>query len=1010
MQHFNQEALMSLPNYYQDPNLLHLNTTPHHAYFIPFAKGQTPNQLTREESAYFTSLNGEWDFNFYASHHDLPEDFLTTDFAHKIPVPSNWQTQGFDAHQYTNINYPIPFDPPYVPQQNPCGVYLREIDFQPKPNKRYLLNFEGVDSCLFAYLNGQFIGYGQISHSTNEFDITEQLQHGSNRLAIVVLKWCDGSYLEDQDKFRMSGIFRDVYILEREQNYLQDFFIQYQLNDDLTQANFIVETSFSSKPEPVHFQLFDPQNNLLAEQTSGRFCQEICNLQLWNAEDPKLYTLQLHYQEEVIEQKIGFRKIEVQNGVLLFNQKPIKFKGVNRHDSDPKTGYAINRDQAMVDLKLMKAHNINAIRTAHYPNSPWFTELCDRLGFYVIAESDIESHGSSAVYIESPENSIFLNVPNSNKQEEIRQQAVDNFCYFARDPLFKKAILDRTEANVERDKNRTSVVIWSLGNESGFGENFEAAALWVKQRDPSRLTHYEGSIYQHSQYQNDLSNLDLYSEMYPSTERLDEYFASPQNQKPFVLCEYSHAMGNSCGDLEDYFHTFQQYAGSCGGFVWEWCDHAPYLPNSNKFGYGGDFGETLHDGNFCMDGLVSPNRIPHSNLLELKNVNRPARACLKEGKIWLKNYLDFTNLADYLTVHYQFSENGVPTAEGNVLVNCEPNQTACLDLELPQPNGTLQLLTLDYRLNADSALLAKGHHLGFEQITLAENRVKPPLQIREQAVISVENFANHWLIKNGQFSYTFDKLKGIFSHIEKEGKAIIEQPLDFNIWRAPTDNDRLIREFWQKAGYDKCYTRAYQTSLSQDENGVTIKAECGIVATSQSRILTLDVIYHIQPNGEIEIKVQAKRPTHLPFLPRFGLRFFLNKANDSLEYFGYGEQESYVDKHNLAKLGIYQTTAKQNHVNYLKPQENGSHFGTHYVKLKGLTITAEQPFSFNLSPYTQEELTTKTHNYDLEESGSTILCVDYKMSGIGSNSCGPSLKMPYRLNETQFKWQLNLNI
>lgn len=999
---------MSLPNYYQDPNVLHVNRVPHHAYFVPFQKGQTPSQLEREQSANFTLLNGNWAFDLYPSPHDLPPDFLTRAGSHTIPVPSNWQTQGFDAHQYTNINYPIPFDPPYVPHQNPCGVYQHEIEFEPKPNKRYFLNFEGVDSCLFVYLNGEFVGYGQISHSTNEFEITQQLQHGKNCLVVVVLKWCDGSYLEDQDKFRMSGIFRDVYILEREQNYLQDCFIRYKLSEDLSQAALSVETQFSDQAVEVHFQLFDPQGNLVCEQTSGDFSAEICNVALWNAEDPKLYTLQLSYQNEIIEQKIGFRQIRVENGVLLFNNKPIKFKGVNRHDSDPITGYAISREQALIDLRLMKEHNFNAIRTAHYPNSPWFTEMCDQLGFYVIAESDIESHGSSAVYIESPENSILLNVQNPNKQEAIRQQAVDNFCYFARDPNFKAAILDRTHANVERDKNRTSVIIWSLGNEAGFGENFEAAARWVKERDPCRLTHYEGSIYQHSAHQNDLSNLDLYSEMYPSTERLDEYFADPQNRKPFILCEYAHAMGNSCGDAEDYWQTFQQYAGSCGGFVWEWCDHAPLIPHSEKYGYGGDFGETLHDSNFCMDGLVSQHRIPHTNLLEFKNINRPVRAELREGKIWLKNQLDFTNLADYLTVHYAFSENGETVQQGQLLVNCEPNQTACLLLELPAPSEKLQLLTLDYYLKESTPLLTKDHHLGFDQLVLSEKMVKPEVPPRPQAVIFVGNITNGWQITNGEYRYRFDKLKGIFTTIEKNGVPMIEQPLDFNIWRAPTDNDRLIREFWQKAGYDKCYTRAYSATLLQDENSVKIVADCGIVATAQSRILTLKVVYHILPSGEIELNVQAKRPTHLPFLPRFGLRFFLNKTNYQAEYFGYGERESYVDKHHLAKLGRYQTTAAENHTDYLKPQENGSHFGTHYVKLDNLMITADTPFSFNLSPYTQEELNAKTHSYELVESEHTILCVDYKVSGIGSNSCGPSLKEQYRLNEEHFKWNVKI--
>lgn len=997
---------MLLPEYYQEPTVLHLNATPHHSYFIPFQTGQNPCQLEREKSVNFTSLNGEWEFAFYESMHDLPPDFLTQKYPHSILVPSNWQTQGFDSHQYTNIHYPIPFDPPYVPHSNPCGVYRLEMDVLPKQGKRYLLNFEGVDSCLYVYLNQQFVGYGQISHSTNEFDITEQLKSGKNSLVVVVLKWCDGSYLEDQDKFRMSGIFRDVYLLEREQNYLQDFFIRYDLNENLTQAILTVDTQFINQPEAVHFQLFDPSGALIAEQTSGHFHAKISNVALWNVEDPKLYTLHLSYKSEIIEQKIGFRQIKVEKGVLLFNNKPIKFKGVNRHDSDPETGYAITQAQAIVDLRLMKEHNINAIRTAHYPNAPWFTELCDQLGFYVISESDIESHGASAVYIESPENSILLNVENPNKQEEIRQQAIDNFCYFARDPQFKAAILDRTKANIERDKNRTSVIIWSLGNESGFGENFEEAARWVKERDPSRLTHYEGSIYQHSTHQNDLSNLDLYSEMYPSTERIEAYFANPNSPKPFILCEYSHAMGNSCGDAEDYWQIFQQYQGCCGGFVWEWCDHAPYLPQSERCGYGGDFGEILHDGNFCLDGLVSQHRVPHSNLLEFKNVNRPVRAVFQEGKVWLKNHLDFTDLSDYLTVRYSLSENGKTIQQGQYSVNCEPNQTACLPLDVPLPKGSLQILTLDYYLNTERPLLAEGHHLGFDQLILAEQIVKPPVNESKQAVISVQHFATEWQIQNGEYRYTFDKLKGIFSHIEKNGEAIIAQPLDFNIWRTPTDNDRLIRVFWEKAGYDKCYTRAYQTELIEQENEVIIKALCGIVATSQSRLLTLEVTYRIFQTGEMSIEIQGERPRHLPFLPRFGLRFFLNKANDQIAYLGYGPQESYIDKHHSAKLGIYQTTARENHTDYFKPQENNSHFGTHYVKCNGLTVSADKSFSFNFSPYTQEELTIKTHSYDLVESEYTILCVDYKMSGIGSNSCGPNLKEKYRLNEEYFEWKL----
>ena len=998
---------MSLPNYFQDPNTLHVNTTPHHAYFIPYADKESARAGVREQSDYFTLLNGNWDFNYYASYHDLPEDFFNTSFEHKLPVPANWQNHGFDHHHYTNINYPFPFDPPFVPHQTPCGLYHHTFHFKPKNHKRYLLNFEGVDSCLFVYVNKRFVGYSQISHNTSEFDISDYLASGTNHLSVLVLKWCDGSYLEDQDKFRMSGIFRDVYLLERERNYLQDFFIRYELNDALSEAELRLDLQFIGEKRPLDLELFSPNGERILQLQAVEFHEKIANIRLWNAENPQLYTLLLSYGDEVIMQRIGFRKAEIENGVFLLNRQPIKFKGVNRHDSDPKTGYVIGYAQALHDLQLMKRHNINAIRTAHYPNAPWFSELCDQYGFYLIGESDVESHGAAMLTVKTPEPSIFLNHENDLESARIRRDTIDNFCYFARDPAFKQAVLDRQQANVERDKNRTSIIIWSLGNESGYGENFEAAAAWVKQRDKSRLVHYESSIYQHSARQNDLSNLDFYSEMYASTEDIERYCAIPQ-EKPFMLCEYSHAMGNSNGDAEDYWQTFRKYPHSCGGFVWEWCDHAPYLPNG-QFGYGGDFGETPHDGNFCMDGLVSPDRVPHSNLAELKNVNRPARAQLVDGKIEIRNYLDFADLKDYLTIEYEFVENGVTTSGGNLSINCKPQQSVALPLELPPNNGHLWLLNLRYRLNEATPLLESGYELGFDQINLfAENKLTLPPFTIENSHFKVNESAQFITISNGAFEYRFDKQKGIFSRIDKAGIPIIQQPLDFNIWRAPTDNDRLIREAWQNAGYDKAYTRAYETVWQQYAQTVEIQVKSAIVAVSRGRILELDLCYRVFNDGQLSLGIHAVRPTHLPYLPRFGLRCFLAKNENAVEYFGYGEQESYIDKHHAAKLGIYFTTAKQNHTDYVKPQETGSHFACEYVKSENLFVRADRPFSFNLSPYTQEELDRKKHGYELTESEYNLLCIDYKMSGIGSNSCGPNLKEKYRLAEGEFDVRFDL--
>nr|WP_314022655.1 glycoside hydrolase family 2 TIM barrel-domain containing protein [uncultured Haemophilus sp.] len=1007
---------MSLPRYFEDPQTLHVNTTPHHAYFIPFSSTESEVKKTREFSPYFTLLNGEWDFAYFESYTHLPQDFLHFSFTDKIPVPSNWQNHGYDNHQYTNVNYPFPFDPPYVPIENPCGLYHRIFNVKINAEKRYLLNFEGVDSCLFVYVNHQFAGYSQISHCTSEFDITDFLQQGENHLHVLVLKWCDGSYLEDQDKFRMSGIFRDVYLLEREKNYLQDFFIQTQFNQELTKAQLYVACQFAEREQPISWQLFDPQGKLITEQKGRAFHAEIENVQLWHAENPRLYTLILQYGSEVICQKVGLRHIEVKNGVTLFNGQAIKFKGVNRHDSDPKTGYVISREQALQDLRLMKQHNFNAIRTAHYPNAPWFTELCDEYGFYVIAESDIESHGTNTVYVESPETSILLGGKTEIDHDAIRQKTIDNYCYMARSPEFNQAILDRTDANIERDKNRPSVVIWSLGNESGYGENFEQAAAWVKQRDPSRLVHYENAIFQHSAHQNDTSNLDFHSEMYTSTEELDAYFADAKNQKPYLFCEYLHAMGNSCGDTEDYFQAMERHAGACGGFVWEWCNHSPYLLNSSKMGYGGDFNDTPNDGNFCADGLVTADRQIQSNLLEYKNVYRPLRATLKNGHIELKNYLDFTDAAETISIHYQITEDFAVIQEGQIDdLNIAPKSTALLPLRLPASNSSLQILTLTYHQKTEIGLIPQGHNLGFDQIILSEQSQFFTNELKSNhQPISVSEYANLISVKAADIEYQFDQYKGTIQQICKAGEPWLNQPADFNIWRAPLDNDSLMKAHWLAAGYDRATSRVYDYRLIEQESAVEITFKLGLVAVSKARILTLNVVYRIEQNGVLQINIHAEKQPHLPFLPRFGLRFFLNQGFNQVEYVGYGPTESYLDKHHATALGRYKTTPESNHVPYLKPQENGSHYGCTEVKVVNsadcFTVQSHTTFSMNVSPYSQDELGSKKHQYDLEKSGSTILCVDYKMSGVGSNSCGPALKEQYRLSETEWDWSISLQI
>lgn len=567
-------------------------------------------------------LSGEWYFKYYESFADTFKNAFFTDDDENgldidennmsiVEVPAVWQSYGVDKHQYTNIRYPFPYDPPFVPEDNPCGLYIKHFEISDEELRfKSYLNFEGVDSCFYLWVNCEFAGYSQVSHSTSEFDISDLLNEGDNEIAVLVLKWCDGSYLEDQDKLRMSGIFRDVYVLFRPENHLRDYFIKTKLSDNYSHADVKIELDKIGEVD-VACELYDADGVMIAEaeEENGSLNLSLDSPELWSAETPYLYTLLIYAGTEIIPQSLGIDEVKVKNGVVLWNGQKIKIKGVNRHDSDPVTGYTISEEQALRDLTLMKQHNINAIRTSHYPNAPWFLQLCSEMGFYVIAEADLESHGAATCF---------------------GGYDLDHYSALAVEPMFKKAILDRSQRSVIRDKNNACIFAWSLGNESGWGENLENAARWVKSYDPSRLLHYENCHVEAYGRKNDTSMLDLYSHMYWPTEKIDEYFSTTAIKTPFIQCEYIHAMGNGPGDISDYMERFWKYDGFVGGFVWEWCDHAVYggrtPDNRDIYRYGGDNGEFPHDGNFCMDGLVYPDRTPHTGLLEYKQAIRPLSA------------------------------------------------------------------------------------------------------------------------------------------------------------------------------------------------------------------------------------------------------------------------------------------------------------------------------------------------------------------------------------------------
>ena len=1006
---------MIVPRYYENLSVLHENTMPARAYYIPASRRMDNLVEHREESDRMQLLNGTWKFQYFNSIYDIQDSFFEknydTENFDEIQIPSVWQMAGYDTHQYTNIRYPFPFDPPYVPQDIPCGAYVHTFEYsRDEKAPKSFLNFEGVDSCFYVWINGSYIGYSQVSHMTSEFDVTDVLQDGTNTVAVLVMKWCDGSYLEDQDKFRMSGIFRDVYILKRPKQAISDYHIKTRIEDMLAKVE--IEMKFYS-PLNVKISIEDRNGAVVALGSiaeEGTAVLEIASPELWNTENPYLYKLILETENEVIVDHIALRKIEIKDQVIYLNGQKIKFRGVNRHDSDPVTGFTISLEQLTTDLTLMKQHNFNAIRSSHYPNAPFFYEMCDKYGFMVIDEADIEAHGPFMIYRKED--------TDYNRFKRWNEKIAD-------DPAWEEAIVDRVKLMVERDKNRFCIVMWSMGNESAYGCNFEKALEWTKNFDPDRITQYESARYRNYDETYDYSNLDVYSRMYPALSEIQEYL-DKDGSKPFLLVEYCHSMGNGPGDFEDYFQMIQDNDKMCGGFVWEWCDHAIAHGTAENgktiYAYGGDHGEEIHDGNFCMDGLVYPDRTVHTGLLEYKNVYRPARVISynkESGELVLHNYMDFDDLKDYVKISYELTQDGLVISKGILPeFSVAPHGEGKTNLKINVPENGKCYLKLIYHLKKELPLLNEDHILGFDEIEVSKEDTKcklaekwiPKTVVDSELQVNENDTQIH--IKGREFAYTIDKRTALFTEMKFAGREYLNHPMELNIWRAPTDNDMYIKSEWKKAHYDKAYTRAYTTEVVQGKHGVKITSHASVVAETVQKILDVTITWKIEAAGKIDADIAVTKDDEFPDLPRFGVRMFLDKKLSAVRYFGMGPQESYCDKHQAASHGLYRADVGDLHEDYIRPQENGSHYDCEYVELNnsryGIVASAEKAFSFNASYYTQEELEKKTHNYELTESDSVVFCVDYALNGIGSNSCGPVVLEQYRFDDVLFRFQFTL--
>lgn len=1005
--------MKNLPKLWEKPGKLHENQELARAHYIPYATVEHAKSRKRGRSPFYQTLNGKWKFQYFSSVVDAPDGFYNeendvSDWDDLI-VPSCWQVNGYDQLHYTNVRYPIPLDPPYVPDDNPAGLYVR--DFQVPADwaaKEQYVVFEGVNSCFYLWVNGQYVGYSQGSRNPAEFMLTPYLKAGVNRIAVLVLKWCDGTYLEDQDCWRYSGIFRDVYLLARDKTHIRDVFNRQEFDVDYEKAILHVEVD-TTGPLQVQAELRDAEAQLVGSaeglvDNSSTLVIQVEHPVLWNAEQPYLYDLYVRTGEESLAFQVGFRHVEVADGVFKLNGQALKLKGVNRHDSHPLLGQTIPLNHMKRDLLLMKQHNINTVRTSHYPNDPRFLELCNELGFYLVDEADLECHGMS------------VGTPWTSAQTDALSE----------DPDWRDAYLDRAERLVERDKNHPSVLIWSLGNESGFGDNHIAMAEWIKLRDPSRLVHYEGAPGSQSEPERTRS-FDVDSWMYGSVESCAEYGRDEQNRKPLFLCEYSHAMGNGPGDLRDYWEVFEAYPKLMGGCVWEWVDHGILThaeDGTPYYAYGGDFGDQPNDGNFCIDGLVSPDRVPHAGLLELKQVLAPVRVeaiDLAAGRVRIGNRYDFMGLS-HIATYWRLLEDDVLIDQGKLQgLNAAPHEweTVILPYTLPSNPGRL-VLQLSFRLDREMEWEGPGYELTFAELEFPGEQSG----VAREATISrtlpakgklSAQEANGKLLLNGfDFRYEFDLNRGALTKLERDGLERLAAPAMLSIWRAPTDNDRNIRQVWEQLGYDKAVMKVYRSEWDVDSNGcICIGIEYSLGAYIHAPFLRGRMEWKVASSGELTLKTTAEVGEKLPWLPRFGLELVLAPGNEEVEYSGFGPHESYIDKRLSVRQGVYLTSVDQMFVPYIVPQEFGSRYDTNWAIVSneqgmGLRIDAPQPFSFQAAHYKAQDLTEATHLHKLKRRPETYVHLDYRMSGVGSNSCGPELAERYRIEEKQITFELIL--
>ncbi|WP_210469773.1 glycoside hydrolase family 2 TIM barrel-domain containing protein [Sporosarcina sp. 6E9] len=999
------------------------------SHFTPYSTERHALTFDRGHSNRFHLLNGMWKFAYAENPYEAPEDFQkeSVDVSDwdDIVVPHHWQLQGYDRPHYTNVDYPIPVDPPNVPTENPTGSYRRAFYVSEEWLKEQVyIKFEGVDNSFHLWINGHEVGFSQGSRMPAEFNITTYLKPGKNIVAVRVYKWSDSTYVEDQDMWWLSGIFRDVYLLSRPNVHIRDTFIRTDLDEQYKNAvlkiNIELENSKQQKTEQykLEYRLFDAQQrkvkegflnqNITSALTSYDVAVDVENPRKWSAEDPYLYQLVLtlidenNHVLEVLSHKVGFRKIEQKDGLVLINGIPIKFKGVNRHDAHPDLGRAVQVDHMREDIVLMKQGNVNAVRSAHYPNDPRFYDLCDEYGLYVINEADIETHGF---------------------------EYVGNIHQLSDDPEWEHVYLDRIERMVERDKNHPSIIMWSLGNESGYGVNHNAMYDWTHKRDPDRLVHYEGEcrvLQVEADSDQRPKSSDIYTSMYTTIERLEELGKRSYYEIPHIVCEYAHAMGNGPGALKEYWDTFYKYDRLQGGFVWEWVDHG--LRQSTEsgeeyFAYGGDFGETPNDYNFVIDGLIDPNRNPSPGYYELKKVMEPVlveAVDLEQGKIKITNRYDFISL-EHLNMTWNIE------ADGNIIqtgtfplkgIKARTSQEITLPIELPEKLaiGTDYYLNVHFTLATATMWATEGFEVSWAQFELPVKSNESYALIATGKPLAIEENNNLLMINGSNFDVSYNTITGQMKSWNYEGLSMIETGPKFQFWRAMTNNDHRSEKMWKnyRVHWLQQRTDTVDWTLASDKMSVKVKVTQRIAPPVLAWGIYSEIIYTIHSTGDIEVSAVGKPTGDTPeTLPRIGFELTIPKTMGDVKWYGRGPGETYSDSKQAGRMGVFEKTIRDFGTTYIYPQENGNRSDVKwatFTNLYGVGLQVSDPSTFNFSAHLNsvEDFDNAQHTYDLKERDEIYVHIDYSQHGIGSASCGPDVLPQYELKTKEFEFSFRL--